>query len=31
MKRKEDWRFYDPNLGKNDPNREPIGKTYFEE
>ncbi len=30
MKREEEWRFYDPNLGRNDPNREITGKVYFE-
>ena len=31
MERDEHWRLYDPNLGFSDPNREPIGKTYFEQ
>lgn len=28
--RDETWVFYDPNLSPRDPNREIIGKTYFE-
>lgn len=24
------WAFYDPNLSAKDPNREPMGKVYFE-
>jgi hypothetical protein len=31
MNRSERWVFYDPNLSANDPNREIIGKTYFEQ
>ncbi|MHB1423241.1 MAG: hypothetical protein ACYC3I_08615 [Gemmataceae bacterium] len=30
MERDEAWVFWDPNLGANDPNREPLGKWYFE-
>jgi hypothetical protein len=26
----ETWVWYDPNVSSTDPNREPIGKTYFE-
>lgn len=31
MRRSETWVVYDPNLGSRDPNKEPIGKTYFEQ
>lgn len=27
----EEWVFYDPNLSARDPNRQIIGKTYFEQ
>jgi hypothetical protein len=30
MEREELWTFYDPNLSATDPNREPMGKVYFE-
>ena len=30
MERDESWVFYDPNLSATDPNREPLGKVYFE-
>ena len=30
MHRKEHWIFYDPNLSSSDPNKEIIGKSYFE-
>ena len=30
MQADELWAFYDPNLSANDPNREPMGKVYFE-
>jgi hypothetical protein len=30
MERAERWVFYDPNLSATDPNREPLGKVYFE-
>jgi hypothetical protein len=30
MNRPEYWVFYDPNLSAHDPNREIIGKVYFE-
>ena len=31
IERDETWVMYDPNLGAADPNREPIGKSYFEQ
>ena len=31
LEREESWVVYDPNLSAADPNREIIGKTYFEE
>jgi hypothetical protein len=31
VNRGENWVFYDPNLSSRDPNREIIGKTYFEQ
>ncbi len=30
MERDESWVFYNPNLSATDPNREPLGKVYFE-
>lgn len=30
MQAEELWAFYDPNLSATDPNREPMGKVYFE-
>lgn len=30
MERGEHWVFYDPNLSAADPNRDPVGKVYFE-
>lgn len=30
MERDEPWVFYDPNLSATDPNRDPLGKVYFE-
>jgi hypothetical protein len=30
MNRDEKWTFYDPNLSSTDPNREIMGKVYFE-
>jgi hypothetical protein len=30
MERDEPWIFWDPNLSATDPNREPLGKVYFE-
>jgi hypothetical protein len=30
MEAEELWAFYDPNLSATDPNREPMGKVYFE-
>jgi hypothetical protein len=30
MEAEELWAFYDPNLSSTDPNREPMGKVYFE-
>jgi hypothetical protein len=30
MEADELWAFYDPNLSATDPNREPLGKVYFE-
>jgi hypothetical protein len=30
MVRDEPWVFWDPNLSKTDPNRDPLGKVYFE-
>lgn len=30
MDRDEPWVFWDPNLSATDPNRDPLGKVYFE-
>jgi len=30
MERDERWVFWDPNLSATDPNRDPVGKVYFE-